>query len=121
VISRGVVNCMMLRPIVQAVVSGNIHPLHKEEEVTNPQEIPVKLNNKFSFNTLSLKTSTPSEFPMIFNSTRQVWYFGEPNKMCCSRKYPYSPRRDWNFLGVGAVSVRQKNFKKCMKLIYDII
>ena len=39
--------------------------------------------------------------------------------MYCSRKYPYFPhRRDWNFLGVGD-SVRPKNLKTCMRLIWN--
>ena len=40
-------------------------------------------------------------------------------RMCSSKKYPYSPhRRDWNFLGGGG-SVRPKNLKKCMKLNWN--
>ena len=43
--------------------------------------------------------------------------------MCCSRKKSIVPseRRHYNFLRMRAGSVTQKNLKKCMKLICDII
>ena len=40
--------------------------------------------------------------------------------LCSSGKYPYTHRKNWNFLGVG-ISVRPKNLKKCRKLKKDFL
>jgi len=48
-----------------------------------------------------------SHKPFTFTSGFHTYfkgYLGSQSKMCCSRKYPYSPhRRGWNFLEVGVL------------------